>query len=649
MKRNRIAKNGEFRRLLKQAFAINQRPLPWAKALAAGISSGLPVLIGVLLGQLQYGLIAGLGGLAFLYMFNEPYALRSKKIFFAALGLAFSAGLGVLLSQQPILAAAAVGLIGALAVFIFGAYQFTGPTAIFFVLVFLINNNMTDNPALFLLHGFLVFLGGMLSWLMAMWAFPFKPHAAEAKAVKQGYMALTALAESAGSAEFYEVRQHAWSTLKSAETALSNASAKWTRSNRLVQLTLLHAQATSVYAEIIKRGDRYSAVSKETVENLRLIASSVEASGKKSFAAAPRLQTETGDALTESTRKAYDILTGQRDKRTRDTELKAEPFKAVFANAFNKHSMVFFAAIRFGVVLAFAAFVAHFLPIAPSYWVPLSAAAVMSGATILSTFNRSLQRSAGTIVGIVVAAVILSFQPDGLFIALMIFALTALTELAIVLNYAVAAFFITPNALMIAESTSQIGDLSYFASARIVDVLIGSAIGLIGVLLIGRRRASTLLPPLMSKTLRSQQRFMSLLFSPYSPDIEAQPIEQKKMRTNLSNLKLVLDTAQGELPQRPPNLALLQQVFFASEQLAFLLENAAQKDRLALSPVQLGQLHLFFEMMANALEGNWPFAEHVIPEIPGFPEIEQELAALQETVRMSTRKIELHEQDETLE
>ena len=81
MKRNRTAKNTEFRKLLKQAFALNQRPLPWAKALAAGISSGLPVLIGVLLGQFHYGLIASLGGLAFLYMFNEPYALRSKKIF----------------------------------------------------------------------------------------------------------------------------------------------------------------------------------------------------------------------------------------------------------------------------------------------------------------------------------------------------------------------------------------------------------------------------------------------------------------------------------------------------------------------------------------------------------------------------------------
>lgn len=649
MKRNRTANNSEFRQLLKQAFAINQRPLPWAKALAAGVSSGLPVLIGVWLGQLQYGLIAGLGGLAFLYMFNEPYALRSKKIFFAALGLAFSAGLGVLLSQQPFLAAAAVGVIGALAVFIFGAYQFTGPSAIFFVLVFLINNNMADNPALFLLNAFLVFLGGMLSWLMAMWAYPFKPHAAETKAVKQEYAELAALAESAGSAEFYAMRQRTWSALKSAETDLGYASAKWTRSNRLVQLNLLHLQAKAVYAEIIKRGDRYSAVSKETADNLRLIASSVEASGKKSFAAAPRLQTETGDALTESTRKAYDILSGQRDKRTRDTELTAEPFKAVFTGSFNKHSMVFFAAIRFGIVLAFAALIAYFLPINPSYWVPLSAAAVMSGATILSTFNRSIQRSAGTIVGIVVAAIILSFQPDGLSIALIIFALTALTELAIVLNYAVAAFFITPNALMIAESTSQIGDLSYFASARIVDVLIGSAIGLLGVLLIGRRRASSLIPQHSAKTLRSQQRFMSLLFSPYSPDLEAQPIELKKMRTNLTNLKLVLDTAQGELPQRPENLELLQQVFFAAEQLGFLLENAAQKDRLALSPVQLGQLYLFFEMMANTMEGKWPFAEHVIPEIPGFPEIEQELAALQESVRMSQRETEPLEQDEALE
>ncbi|KYG59932.1 hypothetical protein [Planococcus maritimus] len=151
---------------------------------------------------------------------------------------------------------------------------------------------------------------------------------------------------------------------------------------------------------------------------------------------------------------------------------------------------------------------------------------------------------------------------------------------------------------------------------------------------------------LAAKTLRSQQRFMSLLFSPYSPDIEAEPIELKKMHTNL---KLVFDTARGELPQRTENLSHLQQVFLAAEQLGFLLENAAQKDRLALSPAQLGQLYLFFEMMANAIEGNWPFAEHVIPEIPGFPEVEQELAALQETIRMSTREPKLTEQDEAME
>src|SRR5690606_26497029 len=129
------------------------------------------------------------------------------------------------------------------------------------------------------------FLGGMLSWLMAMWAYPFKPHAAETKAVKREYTELAALAESAGSTGFYAMRQRTWAALKSAETDLGYASAKWTRSNGLVQLNLLHAQAKAAYAEIIKRGDRLSAASKEAIDNLQLIAASVEASGKKSFAA----------------------------------------------------------------------------------------------------------------------------------------------------------------------------------------------------------------------------------------------------------------------------------------------------------------------------------------------------------------------------
>lgn len=65
-----------------------------------------------------------------------------------------------------------------------------------------------------------------------------------------------------------------------------------------------------------------------------------------------------------------------------------------------------------------------------------------------------------------------------------------------------------------AESVSH-GDFSftYFATARIIDVAIGIVIGLIGVWLVGRKSASSRLPHLISKTIRSQAQFLFVLFS----------------------------------------------------------------------------------------------------------------------------------------
>ena len=639
MRKQEDNKRSQFLKLAAQAFAINKQvPLPWTKALSAGVCSALPVLIGVLMGQVQYGLIAGLGGLAFLYMFNEPYALRSKKIFFAVLGLSFSAGLGTLLSQSPVLAALAVGSIGAIAVFIFGAYQFKGPSAIFFVLVFLITNNMVEEPSLAVLHAALVFAGGFLSWGMAMWGWKLNPYAAEKAAVKKEYDELALWLESADSPNFYESRQKMWVTIKAAESTLESGYSIRTTVTERQRLVSLHQQVKLIYSDAIERVANGSAIPAQALENIRLIALSMGAAGNNRAPASGSEEHGPDDVLSQHIQKAYSILNATAVTQNASEELVADPFTTVFFNSFNKNSMVFFAALRFGVVVTIAALIANFLNVEPSYWIPLSCAAVMSGATVISTFNRALQRSTGTIVGIVIAAILLSFQPESLFIVLAIFTLTALTELAIVLNYAVAAFFITPNALMIAESTSQIGDISYFASARVIDVLIGSAIGLIGTLLIGRRRASSLLPRMTAKALRSQQRFIGMLFSPHTPSNSGfDTIEQQKMKTNLIDLKLVFETARGELSSNKGEAASLLPVFFALEQLGFLLENAAQINRQTLSPLGLGQLYLVFEMMANAVEDKWLFSKQPVPEIPGFPDIERELTELQEAVNILKR------------
>lgn len=68
-----------FLEICQQALRVNQRPIPYFKAFLAGVAAALPVLVGFLLGNFHNGLIAGLGGFAFLYVFRMPYTHHLAK------------------------------------------------------------------------------------------------------------------------------------------------------------------------------------------------------------------------------------------------------------------------------------------------------------------------------------------------------------------------------------------------------------------------------------------------------------------------------------------------------------------------------------------------------------------------------------------
>jgi uncharacterized membrane protein YccC len=156
--------------IMKQAMAVNKKPFPWLKAFCAGVAAALPVMIGLLFGNFEYGLLAGMGGFTYLYVFNIPYAQRAKKLLFVILGMCLVTILGTLAAPYPLVIALLMGLIGAVALFIFGALRLVGPSAIFFVLVFAMTSGMPAQPELALLRAGLVFIGGTLSWIIAMLA-----------------------------------------------------------------------------------------------------------------------------------------------------------------------------------------------------------------------------------------------------------------------------------------------------------------------------------------------------------------------------------------------------------------------------------------------------------------------------------------------
>lgn len=142
---------------------------------------------------------------------------------------------------------------------------------------------------------------------------------------------------------------------------------------------------------------------------------------------------------------------------------------------------VVFDAIVIGAFVGLSLLLAQMLALQRRYWVPVSCLAVIQGTSLRAVWNRQLQRLLGTAVGLLVAWGLLSLPREPWSIAATIMALSFVVELLIVRHYAVAAMFITPLAILLAEA-AQMGQASPAAlmQARFVDTVLGCLVGLTG-------------------------------------------------------------------------------------------------------------------------------------------------------------------------
>jgi uncharacterized membrane protein YccC len=633
------SKSSEAVSIFKQALKVNNKPFPWVKAFSAGLAASLPVIIGLLFGNLEYGLIAGLGGFTYLYVFNVPYAQKAKKLFFVVLGMTLVTVLGTLAAPYPLAIAILMGLIGATAIFIFGSLRIAGPSAIFFVLVFSMVSGMSVNPELAPLRAILVFLGASLSWIIAMIGWLFEPYGAEESVVKRVYLELAKFIDSVGTNKFNESRHNMMSVLREADETLAAGYIPWRKTDLFKRLNLLNQNANNIYLYIIE----YFVNSEKKLPNelgqmVRELANSFDKKNKGVYEKV-RQPSEMDEEVSQLFAKVFDadaIMNEPTTKIDQDIQSSKLSLKTIFGGSFNKNSIVFITALRFGFVTIIAALIAFEFELTRSYWVPLSCVSVMSGATIVASHHRAIQRGIGTVIGIIIASLILSMEPSWYIIPFFIFILTFITELFIVKNYGLAALFFTPNALLMAESTSA-GDVSfsYFASARIIDVVIGSIIGLIGVWLIGRKSASSRIPHIIGKTIRSQAQFLLVLFSEQGKDFNARKSKElRKMRINLTNLKTLYNTASGEIPVQRETLDYYWSIIFSIENLAYHLEECSKMEsRPILSDKVLAQLIYACEMMVNTNPASLKHSsKKVIPEIEGYPTLTKELMILQKAV-----------------
>ncbi|GAF07163.1 FUSC family protein [Paenibacillus pini] len=495
-------KSSFFVILLKQALEIKKTALPWNRAISAGLCLGLPSLIGYLMGNLPYGLLAGIGAFTYLYVGNEPYALRARKLFYTALGMSFSFVLGSLLAAYPVLSAFVLGMIGAVATFIFGALQFKGPAALFFVLNFALASGKTISPSQVLIEGTLVFLGGMLAWSIAMLGWLVNPHGPEIQTVRQLYKDLADLLKTAGSDNYSKSRHNILISMYAAEEAFAAKGFSTKENKRSRWLLQLFTLAHDIFQETDKwvlRGE--GPLNPELAQVVGHVAKSITPHSKyQGLDLKGAVLHQEQQNLLHLVKQIEGVLQSSDRISVDDRSVTSVSVKNIFMGAMDKNSVVFLLSVRFGIILTIAALTAHAFNLNRSYWVPLSCAAVMLGSTVIATFHRAIQRSLGTIIGILVASAILWTRPEGFIVSIAIMLFTFFAELFIVRNYAIALLFVTPNALLMAETNTHIHNVAYFAGTRIMDVIVGSVIGLMGVLLIGRRSASSRVPYLMGRT-----------------------------------------------------------------------------------------------------------------------------------------------------
>ncbi|WEK54421.1 MAG: FUSC family protein [Candidatus Cohnella colombiensis] len=625
-------------KMFVQAFKLKDIPFPYLKAFRAGLAASLPVFIGLILNHFEYGLLASLGGFTYLYVFNQPYAQRAKRIFFVMLGLTSSVVLGTVMAPYPLGAAFVMGLIGALPIFIFGALRITGPSAIFFILIYAMTTGMPVDPSLAPLRGGLVLLGGALSWIISMLGWFANPHGPEIKAVKNVYFELAQVLNSVGTEKFNTARHRTVLALKDAEDILVAGYSTIAKANTLKRLILLNEQANSIFLESLELAFKGKAnLPKGLKQSVRALALAIGDKKKNNVTIPHQEQMDKEvESLYMKIDNAYAVWNESVDQIQREVQISKPPLKTQILATFDKDSVVFLTAIRSGVFILIAAIIAISFDFNRSYWIPLSCAAVMAGSTFVGTFHRAIQRTFGTILGILIASLILTYVHNGYLIILVILGLTFLTEIFIVKNYGFAAMFFTPAALVMAEYSTGIFDFHYFATVRITDILVGSMIGLIGTIVIGRRLASSLMNRFIAKTIRSQGQFLLMLFSENNNKITLDKCrERSKMQTNLSNLLTVYNTSLGELHSNKNRIESMWPIIFSIEQMGYYLDASLKYyKRPVLSEADLSQLFYIFETMAIAVDYNSPLKIKNIPEIKGFSKIRHEILVLQEALNL---------------
>jgi uncharacterized membrane protein YccC len=167
-------------------------------------------------------------------------------------------------------------------------------------------------------------------------------------------------------------------------------------------------------------------------------------------------------------------------------------------------SLILRFAVRIGLVVAAAVWLAEALELSHGHWVTITALVVLQPYTGLTTL-RALQRGLGTILGAVLTAGLGALFQGPTTILLLCFVFTAAAVTVMPLSYAAFSVFVTPAFVLLAEVSAGDWEL---AGVRVLNTLMGGALALLAARLVWPAPEWHRVPEHLAEAMRARREYL---------------------------------------------------------------------------------------------------------------------------------------------
>ncbi|MFG1811585.1 FUSC family protein [Streptomyces sp. NPDC049040] len=528
----------------------------WFKpATSVLIAQLVPNLILLALGRLDLAAFTMAGSLCALFAHNLPYAARARALAWVvagmAAGVAVALGTAATTSSVPVLIAVAAALAAAQkAVCDATAIGPPGPLILTFV----------TSGTLFLpgpvavgrIPGDLglVLAAGAFAWLVGMSPSLLYPQGPERRATARALRAAAAYADTRGTGPGHE-------RLRSAAAGAIHAA--W---QSLLSVGVDHPGRRTLDLLVVRAEVALAAPAATDADQLRAWAAALP--GRRPLPRVAGLPDATAGA--ESTAGGHELA---------GVGAVRNPPRSPWWHRLAPGSAALPLVLRTFLGCALAGYASYAAGVGRPYWAVIAAASLYQ-ANVTLTWNRALQRSVGTLGGVLVLAAITPLTRVG---ALPLVLCTAAfgfgAEALITRNYWIGNLCVTPMALLITQFAQQ-QPTGRLISDRVVDTVIGAAVGFATAVVVTNRRAGRHLERSLDSTEAARGRCERAL-ADAGTDPAGREGARRALAAALVDLRVTADAAAGEWWQR----ALPKERLLSVEQSGHATLAAAVRQRTA--------------------------------------------------------------------